>query len=126
MIDVLKLTHKSEINGIVQEKRNSSALAMELHLSCTNPSRYGVSVVSSNLDYVLITENQRVVIMPTALCQLQVVIMTDSQSSKIHTIDNTWLDYACEKYGVFRGFKICLVYSNYSFNVLDIITFMLH
>ena len=26
------------IDGIVQEKRNSSALALELHLSCTNPS----------------------------------------------------------------------------------------
>ena len=26
------------IDGIVQERRNTSALAMELHLSCTNPS----------------------------------------------------------------------------------------
>ena len=26
------------IDGLVQERRNSSALAMELHLSCTNPS----------------------------------------------------------------------------------------
>ena len=26
--------------GIVQERQNSSALAMELRLSCTNPSRY--------------------------------------------------------------------------------------
>ena len=26
------------INGLVQERRNSSALAMELHLFCTNPS----------------------------------------------------------------------------------------
>ena len=25
-------------NGLVQERRNSSALALELHLSCTNPS----------------------------------------------------------------------------------------
>ena len=25
------------IDGLVQERRNSSALAMELHLSCTNP-----------------------------------------------------------------------------------------
>ena len=25
------------INGLMQERRNSSALAMELHLSCTNP-----------------------------------------------------------------------------------------
>ena len=28
-----------EINGLVQEKRNSSVLAMELRLSCTNPSK---------------------------------------------------------------------------------------
>ena len=28
-----------EIDGLVQERRNSSALAMELHLSCTNPLR---------------------------------------------------------------------------------------
>ena len=26
------------IDGLVQERRNSSALAMELHLSCTDPS----------------------------------------------------------------------------------------
>ena len=26
------------IDGLVQERRNSSALAMELHLYCTNPS----------------------------------------------------------------------------------------
>ena len=26
------------IDGLVQEKRNSSALAMELRLSCTNPN----------------------------------------------------------------------------------------
>ena len=25
------------VNGLVQERRNSSALAMELRLSCTNP-----------------------------------------------------------------------------------------
>ena len=29
-----------QIDGLVQERRNSSALAMELRLSCTNPSRY--------------------------------------------------------------------------------------
>ena len=28
---------------VVQERRNSSALAMELRLSCTNPSKYGVN-----------------------------------------------------------------------------------
>ena len=28
-----------QINGLVQERRNSIALAMELRLSCTNPPR---------------------------------------------------------------------------------------
>ena len=28
------------VDGLEQERRNSSALAMELHLSCTNPSMY--------------------------------------------------------------------------------------
>ena len=32
----------SHIDGLVQERRNSSALAMELRLSCTNPSKYRV------------------------------------------------------------------------------------
>ena len=31
-------THNIYIDGLVQERRNSSALAMELRLSCTNPS----------------------------------------------------------------------------------------
>ena len=30
----------SNINGLVQEKCNSSVLVKELHLSCTNPSNY--------------------------------------------------------------------------------------
>ena len=30
--------YKDEIDGLVQERRNSSALAMELRLSCTNPA----------------------------------------------------------------------------------------
>ena len=32
------LFHKNHINGLVQERHNSSALAMELCLCCTNPS----------------------------------------------------------------------------------------
>ena len=32
--------HYNCINGLMQERRNSSALAMELHLSCINPSIY--------------------------------------------------------------------------------------
>ena len=30
--------YKDKIDGLVQERRNSSALAMELRLSCTNPA----------------------------------------------------------------------------------------
>ena len=34
----LRLGHKmSHIDGLVQERRNSSVLAMKLRLSCTNP-----------------------------------------------------------------------------------------
>ena len=29
-------------NGLVQERCNSIANALELHLSCTNPSTYGI------------------------------------------------------------------------------------
>ena len=31
-------TQHDDINGLVQERRNSSALAIELRLSCINPS----------------------------------------------------------------------------------------
>ena len=34
-----------QVSGLVQERRNSSALAMELRLSCTNPSMYNVGCV---------------------------------------------------------------------------------
>ena len=34
-----------QIDGLVKKKRNSSALAMELRLSCTNPSIYGINPV---------------------------------------------------------------------------------
>ena len=37
---VVALQLSSSINGLVQQRSNSSALAMELHLSCTNPSIY--------------------------------------------------------------------------------------
>ena len=32
-------TTQLQINGLVQGRRNSSALAMELRLSCNNPSK---------------------------------------------------------------------------------------
>ena len=34
------------IDGLVQERRNSSALAMELRLSCTNPSILSVIIIT--------------------------------------------------------------------------------
>ena len=37
---------KRQVIGLVQERRNSTANAMELHLSCTNPSEYKISVNS--------------------------------------------------------------------------------
>ena len=38
----------SEIDGLVQERRNSSALALELRLSCADPSRSCSSLVQFN------------------------------------------------------------------------------
>ena len=36
-----QLITTAHIDGLVQERRNSSALAMELHLSCTDPWSHG-------------------------------------------------------------------------------------
>ena len=36
------------IDGLVQERRNSSALALELHLSCTNPLIWNVQTIRSD------------------------------------------------------------------------------
>ena len=46
---------KEDFNGLVQERRNSSALAMELRLSCTNPSISTAHTISMsrNDTYVL-------------------------------------------------------------------------
>ena len=53
IISTPRQTYESPyIDGLVQERRNSSALAMELHLSYTNPSKWQTTVVM-NL-YVLI------------------------------------------------------------------------
>ena len=35
---ICQIKNTGDIDGLVQERRNSSALAMELRLSCTNPS----------------------------------------------------------------------------------------
>ena len=37
-VKLVATANENDIDGLVQERRNSSALAMELHLSCTNPS----------------------------------------------------------------------------------------
>ena len=44
---LLNALNRLHIHGLVQEKCNSSALAMELCLSFTDPSTYGLSFVSS-------------------------------------------------------------------------------
>ena len=41
----LQGTHSEYIDGVVQENRNSCALAMDLHLSCTNLSIYRLYIV---------------------------------------------------------------------------------
>ena len=38
----VRVTHVPHIDVLVQERRNSSALAMELRLSCTNPLIYNI------------------------------------------------------------------------------------
>ena len=40
---------KLHVDGLVQERHNSSALAMELHLSCTNPLMCSLKVLSMKL-----------------------------------------------------------------------------
>ena len=42
-IRVMTVTMRDHIDGLVQERRNSSALAMELRISCTNPPIYHLS-----------------------------------------------------------------------------------
>ena len=37
-----------QTDGLVQEKRNSSALAMELRLSCTSPSKWTIILVGND------------------------------------------------------------------------------
>ena len=41
-LDHLQLQWCQLFEGLVPEGRNSSALAMELRLSCANPSTYGI------------------------------------------------------------------------------------
>ena len=46
-ITLLWLFNNHEIDGLVQERRNSSALAMELRLSYTNPSKHNLQGAKS-------------------------------------------------------------------------------
>ena len=52
-VQVATLQIPSHIDGLVQERRNSSASEMVLRLSCTNPSIYSfISIVSGNQELV--------------------------------------------------------------------------
>ena len=44
----LLLTYLEYIDGLVQERHNSIANALELRLSCTNPSNYLICIEPSN------------------------------------------------------------------------------
>ena len=44
------------IDGFVQDRCNSSALALELRLSCTNPSIYDLHMYPINTIYMLLKE----------------------------------------------------------------------
>ena len=65
---------RPQIDGLVQERRNSIANALELRLSCTNPSKWGIP-------YLLRSK----------------VIFNVVQSIKIHGICSRWLcsQYCC-------------------------------
>ena len=41
-VECLNISRSSQIDGLVQERRNSSALAMELRLSCTKPPKNNI------------------------------------------------------------------------------------
>ena len=41
------MTYLSHINGLVQERCNSSALALELHFSCINPSTCHICLIAA-------------------------------------------------------------------------------
>ena len=49
--DIQLLVLNYHIDALVQEKRNSSALAMELRLSCTNPSICAVVVIDVDFNW---------------------------------------------------------------------------
>ena len=51
------ITRRDNIDGLMQGRRNSIANALELHLSCTNPSRYAWHYVSHCFGYVLLDSN---------------------------------------------------------------------
>ena len=65
-------------DGLVQERRNSSALAMELRLSCTNPSHDALCPLWLSNFTRVVTEKPQVVITPTlsSLLTLEIITMT--------------------------------------------------
>ena len=44
---------QEQISGLVQERSISSTLAMELRLSCTNPSKWGLGVPEASIKLVI-------------------------------------------------------------------------
>ena len=53
-----QITSSDHVDGLVQERRNSSVLAVELHLSCTNPLIWKIDCLLTN-DLVKLLYNMR-------------------------------------------------------------------
>ena len=65
--------HDAYMDGLVQERCNSSVLAMELHLSCINPSIYA-SPGSNEFIICLLPKNR---VQTTPMCQVSLSIIYD-------------------------------------------------
>ena len=74
--------HWQQINGLVQERCNSSASAMELCLSCTNPSE------CSYYDHFSVSANKLMTFL---------VIFLQSSNNKSLTVLPYWKSYVCMK-----------------------------
>ena len=86
---------RGHIDGLVQERRNSIALEMELRLSCTNPSTHSVSTDEMNHDgwiYGILDYNHDLFILfilpRYVLGELSHIFV------RIHEVDGRWRKYA--------------------------------
>ena len=62
---MLQTQQPHDIDGLVQERRNSSAIAMELHLSCTNPWNWSLrNKVRWNPDHFFFQEDLKMSLAP--------------------------------------------------------------